>query len=269
MEQAGSNGREEALMGELVRLMEHLRSPSGCPWDREQTHESISDAIIEEAYETVEAIEEGDPDKLKEELGDLLFQVVFQAQMAREAGRFDLADVMQAISEKMKRRHPHVFGSVSAGDSDEVLTQWHQIKTAERGGRDHSVMEGVPRKLPALMQAEEVQRRAERVGFDWEKIGDVLEKVEEELQELRESIARSDPAHMTEEIGDLLFTVANVARFLDVKPEETLRHCVARFVTRFTHMEEALWARGKRFEKATAEEMNTLWEEAKKAARTD
>ncbi len=249
--------------GELVRIMAHLRSPRGCPWDREQTHASLSDALIEEAYEAVQAIEHEGPGKLKEELGDLLFQVVFHARLAEEAGQFTFDDVCHTIAEKMKRRHPHVFGQATAADADEVLTQWHEIKALERGGKPGSLMDSVPGKLPALMQAEEVQRRAERVGFDWEKIGDVLDKVEEELGELRETLSGDDSRRVAEEMGDLLFTVVNVARAAGIKPEEALRLTVTKFIKRFTHIEDSLGKRGKQLSEATIDEMNELWEEAK------
>lgn len=251
--------------GELIRIMARLRGDGGCPWDREQTHESIKPYFVEETYEALEAIDEGDPDKLREELGDVMLQVVFHARMAEEAGLFGVADVLRTINEKLVRRHPHVFGSVEANTAQEVLFNWEQIKQAERkrAAGTASVLDGVPRELPALLRAHRLQEKASRVGFDWAEVGPVLTKVEEELGELRAALQAESPARIEDELGDLLFSLVNLSRFLSVNPEEALRKTIARFIRRFRYIEEELAARGSSPAQSSLQEMDALWDRAK------
>ncbi len=248
----------------LVEIMERLRGPEGCPWDREQTHDSLKPYIIEEAYEALEAMDEA-PDVLKDELGDLLFQIIFHAELSREAGAFDISDVLANITDKMIRRHPHVFGSAEAASPEEVLLNWEEIKLAERGARPReSVLDGVPKALPALLRARRLQEKASRVGFDWGELDPVLEKVEEEWGELKAKIAAGDGVGTQEELGDLLFSLVNAARFLDVNPEEALRQSVVKFISRFRHIEKRAAERGRPLKEMSLAEMDALWEEAKK-----
>jgi tetrapyrrole methylase family protein/MazG family protein len=249
----------------LVEIMARLRGENGCPWDREQTPESIKPYLIEETYEVLEAIDEQDAAKLREELGDLMLQAVFHAQMAEEAGTFTVADVLCGITEKLRRRHPHVFGDLKAETSQEVLFNWEQIKRGERqpAQGQASLLDGVPRELPALLRAHRLQEKASRVGFDWKEAPEVLRKVEEELTELRVAIQGQVPERMEAELGDLLFALVNLSRFIAVNPEEALRKTIARFIARFHHIETALARRGRSVRQATLQEMDALWEEAK------
>jgi tetrapyrrole methylase family protein/MazG family protein len=253
------------LFGELVRIMARLRGENGCPWDREQTHASIKPYFVEETYEVLEAIDEGDPDKLREELGDVMLQVVFHARMAEEAGLFTVADVLRTIGEKLIRRHPHVFGTVEANTAQEVLFNWEQIKQTERmkATGKASALDGVPRELPALLRAHRLQEKASRVGFDWKEVGPVLQKVEEEFGELRLAMQEQNPARMEDELGDLLFSLVNLSRFIEVNPEEALRKTIARFIHRFRYIEEELAARGTSPGQASLQEMDALWDRAK------
>ncbi len=267
-------------IGDLLRVMARLRDPeSGCPWDREQTFESIAPYTIEEAYEVADAIARKDLDGLKDELGDLLFQVVYHARMAEEDGGFAFGDVADAITAKMIRRHPHVFEDVGLRGTFLARGTWERIKAeekAERGDKDGagSVLDDVPVALPALTRAVKLQWRAARVGFDWPSLTPVLAKIEEELAELKSAIAEEKreagaPASksVSEEYGDLLFVMANVARHLGIDPEASLRDANAKFVRRFHSIEEALRADGRRPEDSTLEEMDQLWDEAKAAER--
>lgn len=254
-----------AAFTELVHLMERLRAPGGCPWDHEQTHASIKPYVIEEAFEVAEAIETGDMDELRSELGDLLLQIVFHAEMAREAGQFNIEDVVRGIVEKMVRRHPHVFGDVEVRDTDEVLRNWARIKAEERKHREsNSVVDGVPRAMPALLRAHRLGEKASRVGFDWQRPSDVLAKVDEELTELRSAIDTGDPAAAEAELGDVLFALTSLARHLDILPEDALQRASDRFVRRFRYIEDRLAAGNRDVHAASAAEMNELWEEAKK-----
>jgi tetrapyrrole methylase family protein/MazG family protein len=250
----------------LVDVMARLRAPDGCPWDREQTHASLRRYVIEETYEVVEAIDADDPDKLCEELGDLLLQVVFHAQLAAEEGLFDVDDVSAGITEKLIRRHPHVFGNVKVADAAEVLTNWQAIKATEKGNEARtSILDGIPASLPALMRALEVSKRAVRVGFEWPDTGSVLRKVDEELAELRTEIAAGAPSpRLADELGDLLFTVVNVARRLGIDPEEALREQIGKFGRRFRHIEARAAAGGRALDSLTLDEMEALWQEAKR-----
>ena len=255
--------------GELVQIMARLRGENGCPWDREQTHASIKPYLLEETYEVLESIDENDPAKLEEELGDLALQVVFHAQMADEAGLFTIADVLRGINEKLRRRHPHIFGDVKADTAQEVLFNWEQIKKLEREkAQGHaSVLDGVPRELPALLRAHRLQEKASRVGFDWNEARQVFQKVEEELAELRAAMESEQPDRMEAELGDLLFSLVNLGRFIAVNPEDALRKTIARFIARFQYIEEELARRGKAPGQVTLEEMDALWAEAKAKGR--
>ena len=266
----------------LVAIMARLRGPDGCPWDREQTLASLRPYVLEETYEVLEAIDAGDPEAHREELGDLLLQIVFQARLAEEEGRFDLAGVADAISEKLLSRHPHVFGpgatsadarpdpgAEAVRDADGVLRQWAALKKKENEakGRGKSVLEGVPRELPALARAERLTEKASRIGFDWPDAAGARAKVAEELDELDEAMASGDRARMEDELGDMLFAVANLARKLGIPPEEALRGTLAKFISRFEHVEDGLARRGVPHGAATLAEMDLLWEEAKALSR--
>jgi len=263
---------------DLIKLTEKLRSPNGCPWDREQTYATLAPMLLEEAYEAFEAVEEarqGRPGELRDELGDLLFQIVFYAQVANERGDFSIDDVTSAIHEKMVRRHPHVFGDVSANDTATVLRNWEAMKQDERraAGKsegEQSLLDGVSSKAPALMEAHQLSTKAARVGFDWKELADIFAKLEEEIGELRTAIqthsaANSEENHtrVREELGDLLFAVTNIARHLKVEPEAALKLTNRKFRRRFNYIEETLNGKGKAFDSVTSAELNSLWEEAK------
>ena len=246
---------------ELLAIMRRLRKD--CPWDREQTNDSIKGHTIEEAYEVVEAIDHRNDHDLRHELGDLLLHVVFHAQIAQDEGRFSIDDVLRAIIEKLVRRHPHIFSDVVAEDAGQVMRNWEQIKMDE-GGRE-SVIDGVPRSLPALLKAHRMQDKASKIGFDWEHREDVWKKVQEELEELREAVERQDGRDMEEEVGDLLFSIVNFSRFIKVNPEDALRRTIDKFDRRFRHVERRLRAQGREPGDATLEEMDQYWDEAKSA----
>lgn len=253
----------------LHEIVEILCSPDGCPWDREQTHASLRKNLIEETYEVLETIDDDDPDAMCEELGDLLLQVMLHAQIEQETGAFSVYDIIEGLNEKLIRRHPHVFGSAEAGNADEALENWQAIKRVEKAQKgvdpaEASQLSGVPRDLPGLMSAWKLQKKAAEVGFDWEQIGDVYAKIEEELRELREA---ANPAHTQEELGDLLFAVVNVARFLKTDPEEALVKANRKFVARFGYIEKQLRAQGKTPAQSNLSEMEDLWQEAKKVLK--
>jgi tetrapyrrole methylase family protein/MazG family protein len=243
----------------LVEIMQRLRGPGGCPWDHKQTFDTIKPYLLEETYEVLDAIDARDWDGLAEELGDLLLQSVFFAQMASEEGRFDIADSLHAINTKLVRRHPHVFADGDAKTADEVLRKWDEIKATEKP-RPKGLLQGVPRSFPALVEAQQISSRAAGAGFDWRNVGEVFEKLREELAELN---AAKSPAEVEDEIGDLLFTAVNIARFLKVDPEQALRKTNAKFRHRFQHVEQRLEAQGKSPREATLDEMEALWQEAK------
>ena len=234
---------------DLLRVMHRLRAPGGCPWDREQTHQSLARHLLEEAHETLEAIDSGDPDRLRDELGDLLLQVVFHAEMAQEAGKFDADDVAEGIVAKLVRRHPHVFGSVEVDSAAEVLVNWERIKSEEKG--EHPVDEEIPASLPALARAAKVQRRAAGSGFDWRTSTAAFEKVREELAELEQA----PPEQVEDEVGDVLFAVAAVARRLNVDPETALRKATRRFGERFERMRDEAKAEGHDLEDLSEREL--------------
>jgi MazG family protein len=255
-----------AALSRLLEIMDKLRDPGGCPWDREQTLRTLTPYLLEEAHEVIEAIESGDVAHHREELGDLLFQVVFQARVAREEGKFDFADVCDAIAGKLTRRHPHVFGDVSVSGSKEVVKNWERIKADERkekGQSERSAIGGVPVALPALVRAERLTEKAGAVGFDWPDAGSVLAKVREELAELTEAVEGGAPERIESELGDLLFAIANLGRWLKVHPEESLRGTLRRFEGRFHHIEKKLRERGKSPRESDLAEMDALWNEAK------
>jgi len=251
----------------LLDVMARLRDPEGgCPWDVEQTFATIAPYTIEEAYEVADAIERNDLKELKEELGDLLFQVVFHARMAEEAGHWGFDDVVEAVAEKLIRRHPHVFADAGWRTSQEQTVHWEQIKAEERKGKaKHGVLDDVPVGLPALTRAVKLTRRAGRVGFDWPTTDEVIAKLHEELDELREEIAAGNRDKVRDEMGDVLFVVANLARKLDVEPEDALRASNAKFVRRFHHIEARLAETGRKPEDSDLEEMDGLWNEARRA----
>lgn len=254
----------EQAFSELVRIMARLRAPGGCPWDREQSHASIKPYVIEEAYEVAEAIEDEDYGELCKELGDLLLQVVFHAQMAEEAGRFNIADVVQSINDKMVRRHPHVFADVEVSGSGEVLRNWAKIKSEERQGKeDNSVVSGVPRALPALLRAHRLGEKAAHVGFDWTKAADVLNKVDEELAELKEAVDRGVRGEIEAELGDVIQALASFGRHVDLHAEDALQRANDRFVRRFRRMEELLRERGGDVHATPPAELERLWAAAK------
>jgi MazG family protein len=250
----------------LLSIMARLRGPDGCPWDREQTLETLRPYVLEETYEVLEAIDDGDPRAHCEELGDLLLQIVFHAQLASEKGDFTFADVAEAISSKLVSRHPHVFGDARVADAEGVLRQWVALKREEKlaKGGGKSVLEGVPREMPALARAERLTEKASRVGFDWPDAGGARAKVDEELAELDAAIAGGDARRVEDELGDLLFAAANLARKLGVPPEEALRRAVGRFIDRFQFVERELERAGVPPGSATLEQMDALWDEAKR-----
>ena len=244
----------------LLELVETLRGPGGCPWDAEQTHASLKRNLLEECYEVLEAIDQGDPPRLAEELGDILVQVAFHADIARRAGHFTIADVLRRINDKLVRRHPHVFGHGTAADAREVERNWERLKAQERGTAT-GPLEGLPRDLPALALSQAMQDRAARTGFDWDRVDGVLDKVAEELAELR---AAADPQERAREFGDLLFALVNAARWLGVHAEDALRQANARFLRRFAQMERLAQERGQEFAALPLEEKEALWQEAKR-----
>jgi MazG family protein len=247
--------------------MARLRAPGGCPWDREQSFDTIKRYTLEETYEVIDAIERRDWENLREELGDFLLQAVFHAQMASEQGLFDIDDCLRAINEKLIRRHPHVFGDVDATTPDEVLKNWDQIKASEKPkpAGEASILDAVNRVQPALMEANEISKKAAKAGFEWEKFDDVVAKVEEELAELKAARASGQASEVEGELGDLLFTVVNLARWSQVDPEMALRQTNLKFRRRFTHVEKRLREAGKKMSEAKLEEMETYWQEAKQA----
>lgn len=245
----------------LVEIMRRLRKE--CPWDRKQTRESLKPFLLEECYEVIEALEEGSPEKIKEELGDLLFQILFHAEIGRERGEFDIGGVIEGISEKMRSRHPHVFGGgVELETAEAVIEQWEEKKKAE-GKLRESILEGVPSAMPSLLRAHRLQSRAAKFGFDWEKVEDVLDKLDEEMREFRSALSEREQAAIEDELGDIFFVLVNVSRFVGVNPEDALRRTISKFIHRFRHIEIRAAEEGKMLSDMTLEEMDALWEEAK------
>lgn len=252
--------------------MTRLRGEGGCPWDRAQTIESLKPFLIEECYEVIEAIEEGEPHKVQEELGDLLFQIIFLAQIGQEQGTFDIARILGTISEKMIRRHPHVFSNDTASQPSEVLARWEEIKRMEDaegkkgrtdGNDSSSVLNGIPKGLPSMTYAHRVQAKASRVGFDWPRLDEVMEKLDEEIGEFRDAVAGTDPEKIEGELGDVLFTMVNISRFLGIDPEGALRKTVRRFIERFQAMERVIIERGKTMSELDMHALDLIWEEVK------
>ncbi len=263
----------------LVAVQARLRAPNGCPWDREQTHQSLRTYLIEEAYEVLEALESGNDAKFAEEMGDLLLQIVFHSQIAREEGRFTVEEVIREIHDKMIRRHPHVFGKTRAKDSAEVLRNWEQIKAEERRASENkenskagegapkevSLLDGVSRALPATLEGFQLTRKASRIGFDWEDAGGVFEKMREETEELKKALREQDQQKMEEELGDLFFAAVNLSRFLKIDPEIALKKANAKFTRRFRAMERMARKNGREFKDLPREEMEAFWDAAKKS----
>ena len=274
---ASPANRVGKLFEELVAVQARLRAPGGCPWDREQTHLTLRTYLIEEAYEVLDAIEKGHGPDLSEELGDLLLQVLFHADLARETASFDISDVIIGIRDKMIRRHPHVFGNVKAETSSEVLRNWAQLKAKEKeaasGGKQDakteppSLLEGIPRSLPALLEAYQLTRRAAQVGFDWPHVEGILEKLEEEIRELREALAGSNRTAIEEELGDFLFSIVNVARFLKIDPEVMLKNSNLKFKHRFQEVESEASHAGLLLAEISKEKLEELWSAAKSKER--
>ena len=243
--------------------MARLRGPGGCPWDREQTFESIKPYTLEETYEVLDAVDRRDWDELRAELGDFMLQAVFYAQMAADEKLFDIGDSLDAINEKLIRRHPHIFGEESAATGEEVLKIWEQVKSQERAKKAAGLLDSVPRALPALVEARQITSRASRVGFDWPNIEEVFAKLDEERAEFAEARERGSQEQIEDELGDLLFSVVNLARFVKVDPEQALRKTNAKFRQRFGHVERRLTAQGREVAGTSIEELEALWQEAK------
>jgi MazG family protein len=260
---------------DLVALQAKLLGPKGCPWDREQTHESLRTYLLEETYEVLEALDAKDFAKLPEELGDLLLQIVFHAELARRAGRFEIGDVVERVYAKLVRRHPHVFGDAKAADAQAVLKNWEQLKAQERetagkkGEQEdrESLLDGIPRTLPATLEAYQMTRRASRIRFDWETLDELLEKVKEEAEEVKRAAASGNRTHLEEEIGDLLFVAVNAARFLEMDPEIALKKTNRKFGARFREMEREVARQGRRLAEVSREELEAQWERAKRLER--
>ncbi|MCA1809648.1 MAG: nucleoside triphosphate pyrophosphohydrolase [Kiritimatiellia bacterium] len=256
-------------MERLLQIMEQLRGPDGCQWDREQNLQTLRQYLIEECYEVIDAIEGGQPDRHAEELGDLLLQIVFQTQLQKERGHFNFDDVLRHICEKLIRRHPHVFGDTKVSGTDEVLRNWEAIKATEKRNRSMSADEPasiigeVPRHLPALHKAHHIQKKVSRIGFDWTRVEEVMSKIEEELNEIRGALAAGDEAAVREEIGDLLFAVVNLSRFQGLNAEEVLNRSVDKFVRRFRMVEQRLQTAGRRLTDCPLEELEGHWQAVK------
>lgn len=250
---------------DLIRIMARLRAPDGCPWDREQTHQSIKDCLLEETYEFLEAVEDGSIPHMREELGDLLLQVVFHAQMASESDHYDIQDVIHELSDKLVRRHPHVFGEVDVKNSDEVVVNWEAIKNSEKGKESRkSRMDGIPHTYPALLKAKKLQVRAAKDGFDWPDAAPIWEKLEEEIGEVKEALTENDADHLEEEVGDLFFVAVNLARKLGVDPEIALQRANRKFDTRYRAMEALAESRGRKMSDMDLATQDKLWDEVKR-----
>ncbi len=259
---------EKDYFRRLVELMERLRGPEGCPWDREQTRESLKPLLVEEVYEVLEALDENSPEGLCEELGDLLFQVIFHSQIAAEKGEFNVDDVCREVYQKMVDRHPHVFGDAQYGDAQEVLKHWEDIKAAQRASFSreasrHSLLGGISKKPPVLYATYQLSSKASRVGFDWPGLEDIRDQLLEEFEELREALGREDEERIREEVGDLLFTALNISRYLKVDPETALRRANAKFASRFRKMEVYFLSKGKTLEEVDLKAMESVWQAEK------
>jgi len=246
----------------LIDIMAALRSEKGCPWDREQTRDSLKPFLMEETYEVLEAMDEGNPETIKEELGDLLFQIVFHCQIAKERNEFDMSDVIKKISEKMIKRHPHVFGNAKYKSKDELLKHWEEEKKRE-GKHMVSILEGVPKSLPSLLRAHKLQKKAARIGFDWKKTEDAIKKLDEELKEFKDAVKKKQQSAIEDELGDIFFMLVNISRFIGVNPEDALRKTISKFISRFRYIEMKAAEQERSLSDMTLEEMDTLWDEAK------
>lgn len=252
---------------ELLEVLRRLRAPDGCPWDQEQTSESLVPYLLEETYEIIEAIEEGDVETLKEELGDLSLHILFQAELARESGKFDISDSLRHISEKLIRRHPQVFDKNNSNHPiKDINKSWEAAKQKEK--QRNNILDGVPKKLPALIRARRIQEKAANVGFDWRELPPVLDKIDEEVAELKDAVALKDPENIRDEMGDILFSLVNLSRFLKINPEDALRISITKFETRFAQVEKELKKRGKEVTDSTLEEMDEIWNVIKKKDRS-
>ena len=264
------NFKERYDVNDLIDIVEILRSPGGCPWDIEQDHKSIRRDFLEETYEVIEAINKEDRDGLLEELGDVLLQVVFHAQIEREKNSFDLNDVADGVCKKMIERHPHVFGNVNAETSEQVLENWDVIKKQTKSQKSQTEsMLSIPREFPALMRADKVQKKAAKVGFDWDSVEGAFEKVSEELEELKEAVTMGIVENANEELGDLLFSVVNVSRFIGVDSEEALTFATDKFIDRFSKVEKMAEEKGINMKETELSELDKLWDEAKKVSKKD
>lgn len=251
---------------ELIRIVERLRGPDGCPWDREQTRGTLIPFLIEEMYELIDAFQKDDSEEIKEELGDLIFQIVLHCQLSKEEGMFDVNDVIKGIVDKMIRRHPHVFGDKGFKTSDEVLEWWRENKEREGKGAE-SILGRIPQSLPALLKAQRLQERASRVGFDWDNIEDVLKKLEEEIGEFKKALNKKDSEGIEDELGDILFVLVRISNFVNVNPEYTLQKTINKFINRFSHIEREASRQGRSLTEMTLEEMDSIWNMAKNKDR--
>jgi len=250
--------------GKLVNIVNTLMGDNGCPWDKVQTRETLKPYLIEEAYETLEALDHGDPEKIKDELGDLLYQILFHAKISELGKEFDIQDVVENISEKMVRRHPHVFQDGELHTPDQVVDQWEQIKKTEKANRDHrSILDSVPPSLPGLKRAQKLQKKAAKHGFDWDQVTEVFAKLDEEIAEFKDAILNGKEADVEGELGDILFVLVNIARFKKLDAEEALRQTNNKFVERFQYIEQKVEESGKTLKETSLEEMERLWQESK------
>lgn len=265
MKMNDSHNQAEKSLRKLIEIIHKLRSPDGCLWDRQQKKKDVVRYLIDEAYEVIDAIDSECPEALKEELGDLLFQIFFLAEISNEAGDFDISYVMESITEKMIRRHPHVFGNIKVNNVDEIRSNWEDIKKhAEKRGKDNChILAGIPRSMPALLKAQKMTEKASKVGFDWGNANDVLIKIEEELFEFKTALKSDNPEKIREEIGDLFFSLVNLCRFIDVNAEDALSAATGKFAQRFQYIEDKLTIMGKTLMEATLEDMDNLWNESK------
>ncbi len=257
----------DASIQHLIGIVGRLRGNDGCPWDKEQTLESLKHCLIEESYEVIDAVECGDPEKLKEELGDVLLQILLQSHIAGEQGKFTFMDVADSLAAKIVRRHPHVFGDAKVSDCKDVLKNWEKIKAKEKAGSNHSIVDGGPRHLPALQKAQRIQTRAARIGFDWVRVEDVTGKIEEELLETKQAVTNNDAAEIKQEIGDLLFAVINLSRFLKINAEEALGLTIEKFRKRFKEIERRVRDEGRELTECSLAEMDAHWENIKNGER--
>ena len=248
----------------LTEIVDTLMGENGCPWDKVQTRESLKPYLVEEAYETLEALDNNNPEEIKEELGDLLYQVLFHAKISENKNEFNITDVVESISHKMVHRHPHVFKEENLETPEEVVTQWEEIKSKEKGKANReSVLDGIPRHLPGLLRAQKLQKKAAKQGFDWDKIDDVFDKLDEEVAEFKEAVLSGKETDMTSELGDIIFVLVNIAKFKKIDAEEALRATNNKFIKRFQHIEAKVAKCGKTLKKTSLEELEKYWQEAK------